>query len=335
MAKEKICGIYRIENLINHKSYIGQSVDIYERWTEHRRELNNKTHNNEHLTRAWHKYKEDNFKFTILEKCKEESLNDREIYWIECYDAYYNGYNQTKGGDGCLGKVWTVEERKNISRSVCQIGLNGEFIKCFINIDDAWKQTGINRWQIWNCANKHCVTKIKNGKDYEYVSKTAGGYIWVYEDAMGDFDLSWYKSKTPSYEVYQYDMHWNLIKIWPSAESVKENGYGPSVIRGACQGKFMTAYGYLWSYEIDDLEEHILWFKNHFEVKYVGQYDMDNNLVKIWNSAVETKYGGFNPSLVRDVLRGIRGKHRNYIFKYVKWNELINTNWKGQLNYDK
>lgn len=32
MAKEKICGIYRIENLINHKSYIGQSVDIYKRW---------------------------------------------------------------------------------------------------------------------------------------------------------------------------------------------------------------------------------------------------------------------------------------------------------------
>ena len=32
MAKEKICGIYCIENLVNHKKYIGQSVNIYTRW---------------------------------------------------------------------------------------------------------------------------------------------------------------------------------------------------------------------------------------------------------------------------------------------------------------
>ena len=32
---EKICGIYKITNLINGKVYIGQSQDIYERWAEH------------------------------------------------------------------------------------------------------------------------------------------------------------------------------------------------------------------------------------------------------------------------------------------------------------
>ena len=38
MAREKICGIYKIENLVNGKVYIGQSVDIYKRWIEHKRE---------------------------------------------------------------------------------------------------------------------------------------------------------------------------------------------------------------------------------------------------------------------------------------------------------
>lgn len=32
MAKEKICGIYKITNKINGKVYIGQSIDIYDRW---------------------------------------------------------------------------------------------------------------------------------------------------------------------------------------------------------------------------------------------------------------------------------------------------------------
>ena len=34
-------GIYCIENTINHKKYIGQSIDIYSRWSKHKSELNN------------------------------------------------------------------------------------------------------------------------------------------------------------------------------------------------------------------------------------------------------------------------------------------------------
>ena len=30
------CGIYCIENKINHKKYVGQSIDIKSRWTQHR-----------------------------------------------------------------------------------------------------------------------------------------------------------------------------------------------------------------------------------------------------------------------------------------------------------
>lgn len=335
MAKEKICGIYRIENLINHQNYIGQSVDIYKRWQDHIWALNNKYHNNKHLTRAWHKYKEQNFQFTIIEQCNEDELNEREIYWIAYYDSYHNGYNQTEGGDGCRGKVWSEAEREKISRAVLQISLDGDIVGRFINIDEAGKQTGINRRGIWNCANKCCTVCCRNDKKYKHFAKTAGGYIWVYEDEIDGFDLSWYQDNKVCYKAYQYDLNWNLLKEWPSVEAVKQMGYQPTTVRGVCQGKYMSAYGYLWTYAIDDLDEYILWYHKHFDVKYIGQYDKENNLINVWNTAVETEQDGFNPALVREVLRGKYSTHKGYVFKDITLNELKNVNWKGQINYEK
>ena len=42
-------GIYKIENIINHKIYIGQSKDIETRWEHHKWELNNHKHSNNYL----------------------------------------------------------------------------------------------------------------------------------------------------------------------------------------------------------------------------------------------------------------------------------------------
>lgn len=35
MAKENICGVYKITNKVNGKIYIGSSKDIYKRWKHH------------------------------------------------------------------------------------------------------------------------------------------------------------------------------------------------------------------------------------------------------------------------------------------------------------
>lgn len=95
-----ICGIYMIRNIINEKKYIGRSVNIKNRWSNHKYELNKGIHVNNHLQNAWNKYGQDNFEFSVVEECNESDLNDREIYWINYYDVYHNGYNQTIGGEG-------------------------------------------------------------------------------------------------------------------------------------------------------------------------------------------------------------------------------------------
>ena len=70
--REKRIGIYCIENVVNNKKYIGQSIDIDSRWTGHRRELNKQEHNNNYLQSAWNKYGSDNFKFYVVKICDVE-----------------------------------------------------------------------------------------------------------------------------------------------------------------------------------------------------------------------------------------------------------------------
>lgn len=59
--------------------------------------------------------------------------------------------------------------RKDCSRSVLQFTKDGDFIKRYVSIKEAGRQTGINRADINSCALK---------KVYR---KTAGGFVWVYE----------------------------------------------------------------------------------------------------------------------------------------------------------
>lgn len=99
--KEKLCGIYCIENILNKRKYIGMSRDIKRRWSEHKTELNSNTHANQYLQSAWNKYGKSKFKFYIIELCSEENLSERECYYIGFYKtlAHENGYNLTTGGE--------------------------------------------------------------------------------------------------------------------------------------------------------------------------------------------------------------------------------------------
>lgn len=95
-----VCGIYCIENIINHKRYIGQSINIYQRWKTHNSDLNNRKHHNDYLQRAWDKYGADNFIFYILECCNPSLLDDLEVKYIREFnsDNKFNGYNLNSGG---------------------------------------------------------------------------------------------------------------------------------------------------------------------------------------------------------------------------------------------
>lgn len=96
-----LCGIYCIENIINHKKYIGLSRDIRRRWNEHKSDLRNNHHANIYLQREWNIYGAESFQFNIVELCDPLVICDRECYYISKYHtlSHESGYNLTNGGE--------------------------------------------------------------------------------------------------------------------------------------------------------------------------------------------------------------------------------------------
>jgi len=161
MSRRKISGIYKIENIINGKVYIGQTQDIYKRWHEHQRMLQNGTHYNRHLSGAYNKYGPDSFRYSILEECDIEDLHEREIYWINYYNSFNNGYNLTLGGEGILGRKLTESEMQRFYVPIVLLN-TGEKFK---NIKDAASKYGLNRSALSNCcSNKTRYCGLLNGK---------------------------------------------------------------------------------------------------------------------------------------------------------------------------
>ena len=103
-------GIYKITNKINNHCYIGQSINIEQRWQGHRSDWKKGVCYPLYL--AFTKYGIENFSFEIIEECSLELLNEKEVYWIEYFDSFYNGYNQTLGGN--QSRFITVEKAELI-----------------------------------------------------------------------------------------------------------------------------------------------------------------------------------------------------------------------------
>lgn len=100
-------GIYKFTNKINGKVYIGQSVNLKQRYAGHKSaSFNEKAADyNTQFHQAARKYGWENFDYEILVEVSEEEyqknckiLDDLEKYFIEYYNSYKNGYNATAGG---------------------------------------------------------------------------------------------------------------------------------------------------------------------------------------------------------------------------------------------
>lgn len=281
MAKEKISGIYCIENLITHKKYIGQSKNIYRRWRDHKYYLRSNTHQNPHLQRAWNKYGEENFNFCIIETCNLINLHDREIYYIELYNTTNEkyGYNCSCGGETTSTREDTLKKRSiSLSkRKIIQFSFDGNIVNIYRNANVAGDINGFNSSNIFSCCEKL------------YGRKTCNGYIWMFYDDYKKYgiNLNDYNMTKNNKRVKQFNEDGVLISTYESARiAEKETGISYKLISAVCNGSKKSAHGFIWRFENDSFDKYNT--KNQNSVK-VDQYDKNGVFIKTYNSIKQVK----------------------------------------------
>ena len=277
-----MCGIYMIKNNINGKVYIGQSKNIYERWTKHKTELNANRHVNKHLQGAWNKYGSNAFSFLIVEECLEYELNQKEQYYIKFYNSFDTGYNLDKGGKGISGFKHTPEQILKMRRIqnpliILQFDLNFNFLYRFEGgSSHIRKELGYSK----DCIDRRCMHQ---GHKIPYKNS-----YWVYEDEYLSDNFSWEKYLKQiscisieknrhiknNKKICQYTKDRKLIKIWDSFTDIENAGFIRNQVNTICnkrKGK-KTHRGYIWAHENYDWED--------------GYFD---NLEEAYNQSIENK----------------------------------------------
>ena len=223
------CGIYKIENKINHHIYIGQSSKIEERFSNHKWMAKNGKDDTK-LYRAMRKYGIENFSFEVIEECNLNELNEKEIYWITKYDSCNNGYNISPGGDSGTPKA------------VVQYDLLGNKLATYTSLRAAASILNLSGANLTTCCQ---------GKQKSY-----GGYLWTYE---GDPIPAPYIDKRIAHTtssnkriVQQYSKQNELLNEFESAHEAARQINKPKCanhITECCQGKRKTCEGYIWKYK--------------------------------------------------------------------------------------
>lgn len=202
--------IYKITNLLNNQIYIGlttRTVDA--RWKEHCR------HNSQLIDKAIEELGKENFSIETIEECDEDNLDDREQYWINYYDSFNNGYNNTLGG---RDNNYIMTDKINLVLSLWNEGLT---------INRIVEQTKLNVETVRSYLNK-------NGINHEIIQERANRAIGL----------------SKSIPIKQYDKNGNFIQEWSSAKVAGQTlNINDRNIRSVCAGKRHTCGGYIWKYK--------------------------------------------------------------------------------------
>ena len=149
----KIYGIiYLIINKVNNKCYVGQTtnekgfngrynrggVGIEKVYNFHKTNKNRNKSFNLHLLSAIEKY---GFEAFEVKECidvafSREELNIKEKVYIQLYNSFKNGYNNTLGGEGRTGMVVSEETKRKLSIAFSgennpMYGMGGELSPCW------------------------------------------------------------------------------------------------------------------------------------------------------------------------------------------------------------
>ncbi len=116
----KTPGVYIILNGVNHHMYVGSTVNLYTRYSQHVNELSRGKHHNEHLQRAYDRYGSDVFAFCVVDHLPDASkLVEREQLFMDliCPEYNMNPTAERNSPPSNIGRKHTPEHRANNAAS--------------------------------------------------------------------------------------------------------------------------------------------------------------------------------------------------------------------------
>ena len=143
--ESQLCGIYKIVNTITGQVYIGQSTNIERRWQEHKRPYKRNNPTNK-LYQAFNDYGLENFNFEVIEECPQSLLNERELYWINYFDAFNNGYNMSRIEN--LQHKLSIEEVQKIQNEIIYSSKSFSELAEEFDISHTWLSL-VNKGEMW------------------------------------------------------------------------------------------------------------------------------------------------------------------------------------------
>jgi len=207
-------GIYKITSP-SGKIYIGQSINIYQRWSNYR-SLNKKSTGLK-LLNSFQKYGVENHVFEVIEECPLETLNKQETYWKQ---YYLNEFNN------------------NWSRLLfCELydlggGPRSELVKLKISNSSKNKK-----------YSEESKQKMSNSKKDKPLSP-------IHKQKLAKIRLSENWKQQIRKPILQFDKNNNFIKEWNSIKEAGESlNINQSNISSVCSGRFKTAGKFIWKFK--------------------------------------------------------------------------------------
>lgn len=221
--------IYKIENIINEKCYIGQTIqNLDKRKSQHICNANKGY--NFTICNAIRKYGKENFNWTIIKECNNrKELDEKEKYYIEFFNSYKQGYNMTLGGD--FNPMFDEEIKKRAIKNIKKA------MKKFTGVNNPMNNPGVrekHKKAVRNLVKTQGwkeVKKIGDNKQkcYYEITNPEGKILIIH--GLNEFcklnNLSQSKMSSVSTGNRQHHKKYKCKKVFPNIkpEDVSNNYY--------------------------------------------------------------------------------------------------------------
>lgn len=227
--------IYKITNLLNNKTYVGQYNGPEYKFKHYWGSGNL-------IKQATKKYGRKNFKKEVIVQgdFNEALMDSLEIHYIQLYSPPENplSYNIARGGGN--GKLGVPDPNR---KKIFQYTLKGEFVQEWDSSKDVANKLGLDARSIRQCASGKLLTNR--------------GFIWLFDkDVLTErlnrinYDHRKYANST----IYQLDKNLNLVATWNSLKEIAQNtNFRTPNINDVLRGDGYTSYGFIWTENLENI----------------------------------------------------------------------------------